>query len=193
MKMRNSIFALLAFLMTACAGQAPSRPPASTAESTGAESRSKAGDQVAEIAATPLTDLNIVRAKIPPILLAARKKPYAVPEDTSCPALTSEVQELDAVLGADLDVPATTADPGLVERGAGLVGQAAVRAARGAAEGVVPFRSWVRKLSGAERHSKEVSASIAAGGIRRAFLKGLGQAAGCQPPAAPRKKMAPEE
>ena len=65
-------------------------------------------------------------------------------------------------------------------------GGAAVGALRGAAEGVVPFRGWVRKLSGAERYSKDVAAAIAAGTIRRAFLKGLGQAAGCTAPAAPR-------
>ena len=57
---------------------------------------------------------------------------------------------------------------------------------RDAAEGVVPFRGWVRKLSGADRYSREVAAAIAAGTIRRGFLKGLGAAAACSPPAAPR-------
>jgi hypothetical protein len=47
------------------------------------------------------------------------------------------------------------------------------------------FRGWVRKLSGAERYSKQVAAAIAAGSIRRAFLKGLGQAAACPVPATP--------
>jgi hypothetical protein len=72
-------------------------------------------------------------------------------------------------------------DPGLVERG----GDTAADLLRGTAEGVVPFRGWVRKLSGAERYAKEVAAAIAAGTIRRAFLKGLGQATGCPAPAAP--------
>lgn len=44
----------------------------------------------------------------------------------------------------------------------------------------------MRKLTGAERYAKEVSAAIAAGTIRRAYLKGIGQAAGCAAPAAPR-------
>jgi hypothetical protein len=78
------------------------------------------------------------------------------------------------------------ADPGLVERGTGAVGQAAIGAVRGAAEGVVPFRGWVRKLTGAEQYSKDVAAAIAAGTIRRAFLKGVGQANGCVGAAAPR-------
>jgi hypothetical protein len=37
-----------------------------------------------------------------------------------------------------------------------------------AAEGVVPFRGWVRKLAGAERYSRQVAAAIAAGTVRRA-------------------------
>jgi hypothetical protein len=57
---------------------------------------------------------------------------------------------------------------------------------RGAAQGIVPYRSWVRKLSGAERYSKEVAAAITAGGVRRSYLKGFGQAGGCPAPAAPR-------
>ena len=96
------------------------------------------------------------------------------------------MQALDAVLGADLDAPPRSDDPGLVERGGTAVGDAAVGAFRRTAEDVVPFRGWVRKLSGAERYSKEVAAAIAAGTIRRGFLKGLGQAAGCTAPAAPR-------
>jgi hypothetical protein len=48
----------------------------------------------------------------------------------------------------------------------------------------------VRKLDGAERHSKEVAAAIAAGSVRRAFLKGVGQALGCQAPAAPMQALA---
>ena len=89
------------------------------------------------------------------------------------------MRSLDEVLGPDLDAPATAADPGLIERGTSLVAGEAVGALRGAAEGVVPYRKWVRKLSGAERYAKDVSAAIAAGTVRRAFLKGLGVARNC--------------
>jgi hypothetical protein len=44
---------------------------------------------------------------------------------------------------------------------------------------VVPYRGWVRKLTGAERYSKEVAAAIAAGTVRRAFLKGVVVTRGC--------------
>jgi len=137
-------------------------------------------------ATTPLSDLNLVQAKIPPVLLAAQKDPYGPPADPSCEGLAAEVRQLDAALAPDLDAP-PTADPTLVERGRTEAGGAAVGAVRHTAEGLIPFRGWVRKLSGAERHSRQVAEAIAAGIVRRAYLKGLGQARGCAPPAAPRR------
>ncbi len=59
-------------------------------------------------------------------------------------------------------------------------------AVRRTTEGVIPFRGWVRKLTGAERVERRVQAAVTAGTIRRAYLKGIAQAAGCAPPAGPR-------
>lgn len=131
--------------------------------------------RVAQAVTTPLSDLNLVHAPIPESLAQAQKGPYAVPDDPGCEALLSEVGLLDADLGPDLDAPASEANPGLVERGSNL----AIGAVRRTAEGVVPFRPWVRKLTGAERYSKQVAAAITAGTVRRAFLKGLAHARGC--------------
>jgi hypothetical protein len=130
-------------------------------------------------ATMPLNDLNIVRADIPDALEQAQKQPYAVPADQSCPAISLQIRALDEVLGADLDTPATDANPSLIERGSGTAKNYALGALQRTAEGVVPFRSWVRKLSGAERYSKHVAAAIAAGTARRAFLKGIGTTHGC--------------
>ena len=154
--------------------------------SNSADLTSKTTNQINDAATVPFNDLNLVRADIPPVLVAAQKAPYAVPADRSCPALASDVRTLDAALGADLDTPATESNPSLIDRGTNAVSDAAGHALKGAAESVIPFRGWVRKLSGAERYSKDVAAAIAAGTIRRAFLKGLGHAAGCQAPGAPR-------
>ncbi|HEY1393667.1 MAG TPA: hypothetical protein VFV25_09840 [Methylibium sp.] len=162
-------------MLAACASTAPAQ-----------QQQPSTTSQVGQAVTTPLADLNLVKAEIPPVLIAAKKGPYGPPADRSCAALGAEIQALDAVLGADLDQPPTPTRPSLIERGTDTAGDAAVGAVRGFAEGVVPFRGWVRKLTGAERYSKEVSAAIAAGGIRRAFLKGLGAAAGCPAPAAPR-------
>jgi hypothetical protein len=136
---------------------------------------------------TPLHDLNLVRAEIPPLLLAARRAPYARPADLSCDALAAEVAALDALLGVDLDTPAESPDDALVERGADLLVDTVHGALQGALAGLVPFRRWVRQLTGAERYAREVAAAIAAGSVRRAYLKGLGDAGGCAPPAAPRR------
>ncbi|TMH75173.1 MAG: hypothetical protein E6H51_08410 [Betaproteobacteria bacterium] len=134
---------------------------------------------MSDAATTPLSDLNLVHASIPAVLVDAQKRPYVAPADHSCPALAAEVRALDEVLGPDLDAPASASNPGLIERGSTAVGDAAVGAVRGAAQGVVPFRGWVRKLTGAERYSKEVAAAIAAGTVRRAFLKGVAVTRGC--------------
>jgi hypothetical protein len=153
--------------------------------SSGGGARPATGTQaIAGAATAPLSDLNLVQAKIPAALRAAHAAPYAMPATPGCAALGDELAALDEALGPDLDAPAG-APADWRERGQDAAGDAAVDALRNTAEGVLPFRGWVRKLTGAERHSREVAAAVAAGTVRRAFLKGLGQAAGCAPPAAP--------
>lgn len=122
-------------------------------------------------AAAPLTDLNLVREKIPEVLVEAQKAPYAVPLDQSCSSLDMSISALDEVLGLDLDAPDSD-DPTMIERGSKSAGKAMVGTLRRTLEGVIPFRGWVRKLSGAERYSKQVAQSIASGVVRRSFLKG---------------------
>lgn len=132
-------------------------------------------DKVAQAATTPLSDLNVVRADIPDVLQAAVAAPYAMPEDMSCASLAAAIRALDDVLGPDLDVPSSAGSPGLLDRGE----DAATGALQRTAEGVIPFRGWVRKLSGAERYARHVSAAITAGGVRRGFLRGLAVAKPC--------------
>ncbi len=158
--MRRSFVLLAAALLAGCAAAPDSR-------------------RVTTAATTPLSDLNLMSTPIPPVLLEARQRPYALPPVTGCEALATAVAELDALLGPDVD--ATTDDPerGLVDRGSEAVGDAAVGAIQGAAAGVLPFRGWLRKLSGAEKRDKEVRAAIDAGQARRGFLKGLRAAQGC--------------
>ncbi len=136
-------------------------------------------ERVADAATTPLKDLNVVRADIPPALAAARRSPYAQPADASCTGLRAEIKQLDELLGPDLDAPPSDKRDSLLDRGQDAAGNAAVGAVQRTAEDVVPFRGWVRKLTGAERHSREVAAAITAGAVRRAFLKGLARAGQC--------------
>jgi hypothetical protein len=153
--MRLLLIPLAAVVLTACA--------------------SSSQQKVGSAATTPLSDLNVVRADIPDVLKAAAAAPYAVPADASCPGLAAAVHALDEVLGPDLDMPATKGNIGLLERGE----DAATGALQRTAEGVMPFRGWVRKLSGAERYAKQVSAAITAGGVRRGFLRGMAAARSC--------------
>jgi hypothetical protein len=164
----SSLFCLsLVLTLSACATQKQSR--------------------VVGAATAPLSDLNLVQVEIPDVLLIAKQQPYALPADAGCDSLNQFILELDAVLGPDLDTDALKTKPGLVERSTTEAGDAAVGALRRTTESVLPFRSWIRKLTGAERRSKETAAAIAAGIVRRAFLKGLGAASGCKwcPPVQP--------
>jgi hypothetical protein len=154
-------------LLAACGSKPQAPPPAARA--------------AAQPAATPPSDPNLVNAPIPALLLEAQRAPYAEPADGTCAGITAQVLALDALLGADLDVPPTAANPSLIERGAG----GGTQRVPVAGESVVPVRSWVRRPSGAERYSPDVAAAIAAGGVRRSYLKGIGAVRGCRPPAAP--------
>jgi hypothetical protein len=167
----------VAVLLAACG----SKPPRAQAP----DPVGRTGVDIAQAATTPLNDLNLVNAPIPAVLREAQRAPYAEPADGTCAGITAQVIALDAMLGADLDVPPTPANPSLIERGAITVSQAATQQGRGAAESVVPLRSWVRRLSGAERYSRDVAAAITAGTVRRSYLKGMGVVRGCASPAAP--------
>lgn len=130
----------------------------------------------------PLTDLNLLQTEIPEVLIEARKQPYAYPSDTACSCLIGMIENLDAVLGPDLDAPKESGQ-GWFDKGTDQANKATLSAIRRTTESLVPFRSWVRKLTGAEAHSKQYSAAIAAGVVRRAFLKGLAVSQGCALPA----------
>jgi len=136
--------------------------------------------------AAPLRDFNVLRTKIPGILLEAMADPYyRPPPHFTCSQLTALVEPLDVALGQDLDVPEKK-DESLSQKGRG----ATLGAVAGATSGVIPFHSWIRKLTGAERHDDYVQKAINAGSVRRAYLKGLGEANGCPPPATPSHVMA---
>jgi hypothetical protein len=141
---------------------------------------SKTASRMGTAASSPLNDLNIIRTEIPDILLEAQKHPYQLPPKHDCWSLALEVGHLDEVLGPDLDAQAVAANsPSLLDKGSDLAEDQAVGAVQRTAEGLVPFRSWVRKLTGAERHSKDVAAAISAGTARRAFLKGMATSQRC--------------
>lgn len=138
-----------------------------------------------DAAASPLYDINLLRTKIPEVLLDAMDAPYSLPSPLTCPEIAAQVRPLDDALGPDLDAAPSLDDPSLVERGEEAARGAGVAVVRGAAQSVIPMRGWVRRLTGAERYDRLVLQAITAGAVRRGYLKGLGKARNCLPPAAP--------
>ena len=132
-------------------------------------------------AVAPLNDLNLMRQGIPPVLLQAITNPYDPPRPLSCRVVTAKVQALDAALGADFDEPETPQTPSLTQKR----GHVALAVIHGAAESLLPFAGFVRTLSGAQRHDQLIIEAITAGSVRRGYLKGLGEAIRCRPPAVP--------
>jgi hypothetical protein len=141
--------------------------------------RAGLGDAVS----APLEDLNIKRHEIPPVLIRAEANAYDLAKMKSCEAIAAEVGALDDALGPDLDEPPPPQTPQQAQ--GDKAAATTLDVVRGASHSVVPFRGWVRMLTGAERHSKAVQAAIKAGSERRAYLKGIGMRMDCAPPAAP--------
>lgn len=135
-----------------------------------------------DAAMTPLTDLNLRRAEIPPKLVAL-KSPYEPIPVLSCAAIAAEVADLTRILGDDFDAPPKPDDTLGQKAGSG----AADLALSGVASvtDVIPFRSIVRAATGATEHERQLRAAYERGVARRAYMKGVGAQMGCAPPAAP--------
>jgi hypothetical protein len=174
-----------ALTLLALAGAARAQPASSTPPSARIQTTPEANrDGFQGVVQAPLRDLNVVRTKVPPVLLDAMADPYRRPVTKRCPELAALLQPLDDALGADLDAPSVDQDD-LLQKG----GHEAYGAMATFASSAIPFRGWVRQLSGAEQHDRLVQAAITAGAVRRAYLKGLGESRGCNPPATPSHQL----
>lgn len=127
-----------------------------------------------DIAKTPVTDLNLDKTDIPPVLIAAIKKPYDLGSMRSCRQISAAVIELDGILGDDIDLPQEARDR--VSTG---------KLAKWVVGSFIPFRGLIREISGANAQERAVLAAIQAGVARRGFLKGVGSERGCKYPASP--------
>lgn len=161
----------------------PAKPPAEQVKTSDDIKR----DSVKGAATAPLRDLNVMRAEIPELLLQAMADPYArPPRNYKCPQLIGLIRPLDGVLGIDID-RVNIEDQDMMDRGKSTALGTAADLASGA---ILPFRGVVRKLSGADKHDRMMRDAITAGAVRRAYLKGLGEAKGCNPPATPSHERA---
>ncbi len=138
-----------------------------------------------DAAGQPLSDLNLRRERIPTVLLQAQANPYDQRNLNQCSTVAAEVTRLNEALGPDRDEPPAPDGANLSERTQDAAAAAALDAIRDTAADFIPYRSWIRRLTGAEAHSRQVQDAIEAGRLRRAFLKGLGMRLNCAPPASP--------
>ena len=126
----------------------------------------------ADVVTTPLSDLNLRKGEIPPVLIEAGDQAYSLDGASTCQQLSATVTRLDAALGEDIDLP----QAGGQRTSGGRMAQSVVGS-------FIPFRGLIREVSGASGRERELQAAILAGVARRAFLKGVGQARGCRYPA----------
>lgn len=153
-----------------------SRPDAreSTAPDKPAKPITDRDPNAVDVVTTPVSDLNLRKGEIPPLLLAAQTNPYGLAGLRRCSDLAAEVRRFDAVLGEDIDV----AEARSRKLNAGKVAQSVIGS-------FIPFRGVIREISGANESERRVQYAIYAGSARRAFLKGVGLQRGCPWPARP--------
>lgn len=127
-----------------------------------------------DVAATPVTDLNLRKDEIPQMLIDAQDKPYDLQGLRTCRQIIAEVRELDTMLGDDIDLPQDARRT-----------ISATRVAQSVVGSFIPFRGIIREISGANDQKRKVEAAVQAGLARRGFLKGVGQGKGCGYPGRP--------
>lgn len=129
-----------------------------------------------DVVTKPLSDLNLKKDEVPPILLAAREKPYDLVGLRSCRAIQNQVGQLNAALGDDIDIS--------IEKTRGEKrGNAVGNVAKSVITAFIPFGGVIREVSGAAANDRQMQVLLYAGASRRAFLKGYGQARSCRYPA----------
>ena len=131
-------------------------------------------DALGRAATRPLRDLNVMKTKIPPDLVAIMASPYAVQRLRTCRQLNAEVNKMTGLVGPDVD------DPALV----GRKGRSPVEQLFDSAEGItgslVPGQGIIRQITGANKAARQVAAARLAGQIRRSYIKGIMKARGCR-------------
>lgn len=136
-----------------------------------------------DAAMAPLTDLNLRRVEVPPLLEAIRS-PYEPIPAVNCQAIAAAVTDLTAILGQDSDAPPGP-DASLAEQAGSGAADLTLNTVSSTMTDFIPFRSIVREATGASAHERRLRAAYERGVARRAYLKGVGAQLGCAPPAAP--------
>ena len=172
------------FVLTACGAGDDGRRDATPSPTVGgfvADTVSDTASGVWKTVQTPFEDVGIKQDEIPEKLQRIEINPYAMPNPLRCDLLQKEIAELDALLGPDI---CTISDPNgtgapsndYIDQGSSILHDQAGDQAKSlvGSQLTLPFRSVVRRVSGADKHAREVAKAYQYGKLRRSFLKGVG-------------------
>lgn len=134
-------------------------------------------DGVSDAMRSPFRDVGLIRPEIPTILRTLDYPYNTATLAPGCSAVAYEIAQLDAVLGPESFQAGP--DRNIWDRGGDFVEDQAIDAVRDSAQDLIPFRSWVRRLSGASAAEREALRAFANGQQRRTFLRGYGASLGC--------------
>lgn len=137
----------------------------------------------------PFRDVGLIRPQIP-LVLRNLEYPYSTAGLTDCDAVLRQINQLDAALGPESYQPGP--DRNIWDRSGDFVEEQAIQAAEDSVEDLIPFRSWVRRISGANRAERDAIRAVANGQQRRTFLRGYGASLGCPniiPPPPPAERQ----
>jgi hypothetical protein len=137
---------------------------------------SRTPNPLVNAATTPLRDVGLMRPEIPELLKGIGFPYQQGVLAGGCPAIALEIGRLDAVLGEESYQPGQ--ERSLSSRAGDYVENYAA-GELGDVTDIVPYRGWVRRLSGASRAERKAAAAYALGETRRTFLRGYGAALGC--------------
>jgi hypothetical protein len=156
------------------------------------ESSKKASGSMLDLfdAATgPLEDLNLKQKEIPPLLEALLANPYAAPKPMQCKTIRQEMAQLDTLLGKspigghessnilnaslenieNIEIPDTET---VITAGQDMAHDGVIGFIRNQTN-ILPFRSIIRTITGADAHERKVALAFQVGQLRRAYLQGV--------------------
>jgi hypothetical protein len=127
------------------------------------------GNTVGRALQQPFRDLNLIRSHTAPVLEQAMVDPYDARGLDDCTSVGSRIDELESVLGPDIDQPRSNGP------------SAASQVAAGAVDNIVglPFGGIVRHLTGAYSQDLAHRRAVLAGMVRRGYLNGIWRTMGC--------------
>ena len=133
---------------------------------------------VAHAATTPLRDVGLMRPQIPEALQHMHY-PYTMPP-ADCGVIAAEIKMLDGLLGEESYQPSDAKS--LTTRAGDEAEGYAISSIANAAADALPYRAWVRRLSGANSADRKAATAYLFGEQRRTFLRGYSTGLACQMP-----------